>query len=326
MILAGDIGGTKTLFAIYDNDTELNNPILQKSYRSQKYQNFTELLSEFLETNTIKFDRFCFGVAGPVINGEANISNLGWRIFENELSQLFKTSNVKLLNDLEAMSYGVVKMQNHDLEIVNPGNPVPYGNIAIIAAGTGLGEGFLIWNGLHYRAIASEGGHVDFAPQDSVEVELLQYLKKQYQHVSYERVLSGMGLTNIYQFLKWYRNYQEPPELKARLESEDPNVVISELGLAGKNPICEETLNRFMIIYGAEAGNLAIKIMATNAVYIGGGIAPKILPKFKENFFIDSFLNKGRLQSVLKDIPVKVILNPYTALIGAAHYAQIYLS
>lgn len=325
MILAGDLGGTKAILAVFEENTGFETPLIKQSLPSRNYQNFYDLLKDFLSQHeNLAINKASFGVAGPILNGVASISNLGWQIEEAKLGDILKTKQVKLLNDLESMSYSVLLLKEKDLETLNPGKPIENGNIAVLAAGTGLGEGFLVWNNGRYHAVASEGGHVDFAPRNEVEMELLRFLWKKLGHVSYERIVSGMGISNIYEFVKNYRNYQEPASLASRFQNEDPNAVITELGMAGTNPICEETLNIFLSAYGAEAGNLALKVMSTRGVFIGGGIAPKILQKFKENFFMDAFLNKGRFVNVLKNFPVKIILNQDAALIGAAHYTQLF--
>lgn len=325
MILAGDLGGTKAILAVFEENVGFETPLIKQSLPSRNFQNFYDLLKDFLSQHQkLSIKKASFGVAGPILKGVASISNLGWQIEEAKLKEILNTNQVKLLNDLESMSYGILLLKEKDLETLNPGNPIANGNIAVLAAGTGLGEAFLVWNEGHYQAIASEGGHVDFAPQNEVEMELLKFLWNKLGHVSYERVVSGIGISNIYEFVKKYRNYQEPSSLSVRFQNEDPNVVITELGMAGTNPICEETLNIFISAYGAEAGNLALKVMSTRGVFIGGGIAPKILQKFKENFFMDSFLNKGRFVNVLKNFPVKIILNQDAALIGAAHYTRLF--
>jgi glucokinase len=322
MLLAGDIGGTKTNLTLYSGES--TTPVLEESLPSRSFKNFEALLQQFLTDKNVTIEKACLGVAGPVFNGCCEVTNLHWVIDEKKLAHTFKIQQVKFLNDLEATGYGTLCLQEADLFTVNPGKPNPTGNIAVLAAGTGLGEAFLIWENGRYRVIPSEGGHSDFAPHNEVEIELLRFLLKSHPHVSNERVISGIGFMNIYNFVKTYRNYQEPESLRQRFETEDPNAVITSQAMAG-NPVCEETLNLFMALYGSEAGNLAIKTMSTGGVYIGGGIAPKILPKFEENIFKNAFLNKGRMATILADFPIKIILNPKTALLGAAHYVRNYL-
>lgn len=322
MLLAGDIGGTKTKLQIYSREsTQL---LSEENLPSRSFNTFDSLLHQFLADKNVSIEKVCLGIAGPILNGRCELTNLHWTIDEKKLADAFKIQKVKLLNDLEATGYGILSLDETDLFVVNPGKPNPGGNIAVIAAGTGLGEAFMVWENDRYRVIPSEGGHSDFAPRTDVEIELLRFLLKKHAHVSYERVLSGIGLTNIYQFVKIFRNYQEPASLLERFEKEDRNAVITELAMAG-NPVCEEALNLFMAIYGSEAGNMAIKIMASGGVYIGGGIAPKILPKFKEDIFKAAFFHKGRMADILADFPIKVITNENTALLGAAHYVQNYL-
>ena len=324
MILAGDIGGTKTNLAVYAADTELNVPIIEECFHSQRYDSFLALLKDFFTNNAVQIQKACFGVAGPVINGRCSTSNISWVVDEKEIRETFNIPQVKILNDLESMGYGTLLLKDNDLKIINPGSPVEHGNIAVIAAGTGLGEAFLVWGNGRYRVIASEGGHTDFGPRNALEIELLKFLLNEFEHVSYERIVSGIGLKNIYQFLKHHQNYQEPAWLTERFAREDPNVVISESGLASRDPICEQTLQMFMSIYGAEAGNLALKVMSTGGIFIGGGIAPKILPAFNNGEFLNALFGKGRLSKVITKMPVKIILNEKTALLGAAHFAQSY--
>lgn len=322
MLLAGDIGGTKTNLTLYSGDS--TTPVLEESLPSRSFKTFEALLEQFLAGKNVTIEKACLGVAGPVFDGHCEVTNLFWTIDEKKLAQAFKIQKVKFLNDLEATGYGILCLKESDLFTVNPGKPNPTGNIAVLAAGTGLGEAFLIWENSRYRVIPSEGGHCDMAPHNETEIELLRFLLKSHTHVSNERVISGLGFMNIYNFVKTYRNYTEPAALRHRFETEDPNAVITAEAMAG-NPICEETLNLFMALYGSEAGNLAIKTMSTGGVYVGGGIAPKILPKFEEKNFMNAFLNKGRMANILADFPVKIILNPKTALLGAAHYVQNYL-
>lgn len=325
MLLIGDVGGTKTNLAIYEPKSRLDSPVIEQSLSSKKYPHLIDLIQDFLHSHPYPIERACFGLAGPVLNGVGNITNLNWTIAEADIRTTLQLKVVKFLNDLEAMSYGALVLPPQDLLTLNAGQAVQGGNIAVLAAGTGLGEAFLVWEKNQYRAIATEGGHVDFAPRNEVEMALLRDLLTKYPRVSSERVLSGPGLSNIYQFLKKYRNYQEDARLASRFQLEDPNAVITELALAGQHPICEEALTLFVSLYGAEAGNIALKVMSTGGVFIGGGIAPKILPRLQQGEFMQAFMDKGRLTNVLRQMPVQVILNQKTGLIGAAHYAQEYL-
>jgi glucokinase len=265
----------------------------------------------------------CFAVAGAVIDERSRTTNLPWELYEEKLADAILAPRVKLLNDLEATAYGVLHLKGDQLGLVNPGaKPKRKGNVAVIAAGTGLGEAMLYWDGSRYHPIASEGGHADFAPRTDQEIDLLRYLRARFGgHVSYERVLSGPGVYNIYSFLRDSRYAPEPDWLKERLTRGDPSATISQLGLAGENALCSATLDLFAAVYGAEAGNLALKCLAVGGVYVGGGIAPKILDKLKDGTFVRGFTDKGRFSGLMESMEISVVLNPRTALIGAAHFA-----
>lgn len=323
MILAGDIGGTKTVLAVYRKDGSSLRPVRDAVYRSADFSRFERLLTDFwAKGKGERIDRLCIGVAGPVKNGECRTTNLPWTLTERTLSRAFGVRRVKLLNDLQAMAYGMLFLPKRAFAEIHRGGKRRKGNIAVIAAGTGLGEGFLYWDGKNYHPAASEGGHVDFAPQSEREVELLRFLQSKFGHVSFERVLSGPGIHHIYRFLRESGLAEEPSWLRERLRDGDPSAAITEIGLSGEHPLCVETLNLFCSIYAAEAANLALKVFAVGGVYIGGGIAPKILSKIKEPVFLRTFAGKGRYADLLDDIPVKVALDPRGALIGAAHYAM----
>ncbi|HEX9757196.1 MAG TPA: glucokinase [Nitrospiria bacterium] len=322
MILAGDIGGTKTILSLYRNHSGSLEQVNEEVFKSQEFSQFEKVLNLFLEKyKNEKIGAICIGVAGPVKNGRCETTNLPWVLDEKEISKAWGIPKVKLLNDLEAAAYGMLFLPSHEMAELNKGTPSSgKGNIAVIAAGTGLGEAFLCWNGSDYIPIASEGGHTDFAPQSDQEIELLKFLRSELGHVSYERILSGPGIFNIYRFLRAIGSYQEPDWLKERLQSGDPSATITQIGLAGENDLCVETLNLFASIYGAEAGNLALKALSISGVFIGGGIAPKIFEKLEDGTFMKAFLDKGRYSKLLKQIPVKVSLNSRAPLIGAAYY------
>lgn len=325
MILTGDLGGTKTNLAIFADEKELNSPVAEQSFESKTYNQLEDIIKEFLSTHPSKISKACFGVAGPVINGTSKISNLIWTVSEERIRESLGIGQVKLLNDLESMAYGTMLLRDDDVVVLNPGNPEKMGNIAIIAAGTGLGEAYLVQNEHCVHVIPSEGGHADLAPRNEIEIEFLKFMLKEFEHVSYERALSGMGITNIYCFLRSYRGFREPEWLVQRFEREDRNAVISELAQKGNVPICEEAMRLFVGLYGAEAGNWALKTMSTGGVFIGGGIAPKILPLLRDGHFMETFLAKGRLSRVVAQFPVKVILNQKTPILGALFYAQNYM-
>lgn len=323
MILAGDIGGTKTILALFTCDGEEIVPVDEQVFPSRSYADFSQVIQEFLKDRGGAFSGACFGVAGPVVNGRCETTNLPWTVDADQIGRRFKISSVALLNDLEATAYGALGLTEKGYFSLNPGQAHVGGNRAVIAAGTGLGEAILFWDGSTHRPSASEGGHSDFAPRNPLEIKLLEYLLKRYTRVSYERILSGPGLWNIYQFLKEAGHGEEPSWLSERLSREDPSSVISEAALAGKAELCVEALDLFVSVYGAEAGNLALRALATGGIYVGGGIAPKILSKLIDGTFMKAFLDKGRFASLMSRIPVQVILDEKTALLGAARYVCI---
>jgi glucokinase len=346
MILAGDIGGTKINLALFDWDKGRVDPIREDTIWTADYESLEEVLTEFLEepapTESDQDDlseededsastapalsspltAACFGVPGPVLNNTCRTTNIPWTIEGDKLAEFLKIPQVRLLNDLEAMAYGLPFLEPDEIEDLNPDapSPPPDGTRALLAAGTGLGESLIVWTGKDYQICPSEGGHADFAPNNDLEIELLRYLRTSYLHVSYERVLSGPGLYLIYQFLRDTQK-NEPTWFSEKLPTGDPASLIAEAGLEGKPDICKNALQLFVSIYGAEAGNMALKTLAMGGVYIGGGIAPKILPALQDGTFMKSFLAKGRYKRLLAKIPVRVILNPHTALLGAASIA-----
>jgi glucokinase len=321
LILAGDIGGTKTTLGYFELKRGILNSKVIRTFPSLNYPDFKSILKEFMRDHPADFGKACFGIAGPITGGVCRTTNLPWIVDTSKLKSILKVKEVSLINDMEATSQGIGVLPKTDFAILNSGHPVPQGNIAVIAAGTGLGEGMLFWDGKNYRAVASEGGHADFAPCNLLEIDLCKYLFNKYGHSSYERVLSGPGLLNIYDFLKSKKFASEPRWLKEELTHEDPSSVITKNALNNQNKLCIKTLDLFCSIYGAEAGNLALKVLATGGVYIGGGIAPKILSKLQDGAFKRMFLDKGRFSRILSKIPVRVILEEKTALYGAAMYA-----
>lgn len=322
MYLAGDIGGTKTNLAIYAyNGGKL---VVQRtaSFPSQSHSSLSDLAREFLGDCTGKVRHACFGVAGPVKDGVVQVTNLPWVIDAAVIQSDLKLQRVSLLNDLEANAYGIQTLEPHELVSLNPkADPQQVGNRALISAGTGLGEAGLVWDGITHRPFASEGGHASYAPNSSIGDELLVFLRKEYGHVSWERVLSGMGMRNLYHFFRQRSGVPEPEWLTERFKNGDLAAITSEVGLAKKDQVCIDALNAFVRIYGAESGNLALKVLALGGVYIGGGIAPKILEKLQGEIFLDAFFHKGRMRPLLETIPVYVIMNDKTALQGAAWFA-----
>jgi glucokinase len=323
MIIAGDIGGTKTVVALFEKSVEGLRLVRDARFASQDHRSLEEILEKFLHGTDPHLEVGCFGVAGPVIDGKAKTTNLPWELDERTLASACGVRRVKLLNDLEAAAYGMLHLNADEFCVLNDAQTkAQRGNIAIIAAGTGLGEALLFWDGEQYSPSASEGGHSDFAPRNAVEVGLLQYLQEKYEdHVSYERVLSGSGLFDLYRFLRESSGQPEPEWLKHKFKSGDPSAAVTEVGLAGRDPVCVRAIETFVSIYGAEAGNLALKYLALGGVIIGGGIAPKMLPVLQQGHFVNGFIAKGRYDSLLKTISVKVALNTRAPLLGAAHYA-----
>lgn len=323
MILAGDIGGTKTHLAIFSATADLHNPIAEATFPSMRYTSLEAIIQEFLAHTRLTVTSACFGVAGPVIAGQAHITNLPWVIDTARLHTALNIPSTTLLNDLEAIAHAVPVLEAADVHTLNRGVATPEGTIAVIAPGTGLGEAFLTWDGTRYRAYASEGGHTSFAPSNQTELNLLTYLWERYEHVSYERVCSGLGLPNIYAYFRDSSDTQELPWVSEQLSAtHDPTPVIVNAALHPEtpSPLCHRTLETFVRILGAEAGNLALKMMATGGLYLGGGIPPRILGALESMHFFEAFSQKGRFADLLSRIPVHVIRNPRIALLGAAQY------
>lgn len=323
LLLAGDIGGTKTHLAIFSTETDLREPLAEEKFSSINYDGLEPIVDEFLKQSGMRPQRASFGVAGPVVEGVATITNLPWVIRRETLARTFGFSKVYLLNDLVAIANAIPLLQPDELYTLNAGDAVDEGAIAVVAPGTGLGEAYLTWDGVHYRPFASEGGHVDFAPTTEMELDMLRYLRTRYRHVSYERVCSGKGLPNIYDFLKDSNFAPEPDWLaQALAATQDRTPVIIGAATDNENP-CElaaTALKMFVSILGTEAGNMALKVLASGGVYLGGGIPPRILPSLSDGVFMEAFLRKGRFSEFLNQVPVYVILYPKVALLGAAGY------
>ena len=321
LILAGDIGGTKTILALFSVRDEKINPETKKSFRSRDYSGLEPVLKEFLSNENSEIGAACFGVAGPVIDGKVKTPNLPWVIDSAEIAAALKLKSAAIINDLEATAYGIFTLAPEEFFELNRGEQRSLGNKGLIAAGTGLGEAILYDDGKEFHPIASEGGHADFAPRNGLEIELLRYLIPIFGHVSYERVVSGPGLLNIYNFLRESGDFNEPSWLKQKLGEKTDPAVISQAALEGKAEICVKALDLLVSLYGAEAGNLALKGKTVRGLYIGGGIAPKILDKLKDGTFMRAFTDKGRYTDFTAAIPVHVVLNDQAALRGAAFYA-----
>jgi glucokinase len=322
MILAGDVGGTKVHLALYDFTAGKLQYTRDQQYPAKNYSGLEEIVKEFLGAD--KVTAACFGVPGPVRDGRLRLTNLPWTLDSRELAAGLGIPHVFLINDLEANGYGIAELGPDQIYTLAEGDSSQTGNRALVAAGTGLGEGILIWNGRTHVPYPSEGGHADFAPRNEDEIDLLRFLKQKYNgRISFERVVSGMGLTGIYEFLREVRGMDEPAWLAAQISAaQDPNSVITEMALAARSEICEKALDMFVSSYGAEAGNLALKILSVGGLYIGGGIAPRILEKLKDGTFLKAFTDKGRLSQLLINMPVRVILDSRAALLGAAAYAE----
>lgn len=319
LILAGDIGGTKTnlgLFDIVDGTIALRR---EQSYSSRNYSGLESIINEFT-SGAGDVTAACVGIAGPVIEGRSTTTNLPWIVESQSLASLLKLNSVALINDLEATAHGIAELRPDEFVTLNEGTLEP-GNAALIAAGTGLGTASLFWDGRELTPSASEGGHVDFAPRNQLEIQLLQEQLARHQHVSVERVLSGPGLYVIYEFLRDIDYAKEQPAIVERFKDRDPSSVVANAALAGESELCAKALDMFAGIYGAVAGNVALQLKAIAGVYVGGGIAPKIIEKLKDGTFMKAFTNKGRLSSLLEAVPVRVIMNDKTALLGAASVA-----
>jgi len=323
MILAGDIGGTNARLAFFDVMNGHFRLVSASVFPSREYAGLDQIVSKFVETSNLHPDAACFGVPGPVRSGRVETSNLPWVIESARLADELSLKKTVLINDLEANAWGIATLGPEDVVSLNQVKGNPVGNQAVISAGTGLGEAGMCWDGSQHRIFASEGGHSDFAPRNELEIELFRYLSGRYGHVSYERVVSGPGLVNVFHFLRDSGRGTEPQWLTDQMVHGDPAAAISRAALDGACALCEQALDLFVSVFAAEAGNLALKIMATGGVYLGGGIAPKMLTKLSGPLFMHAFVGKGRMQPLLEAMPVKVITNDKTALMGAARCAAV---
>ncbi|MGA8491063.1 MAG: glucokinase [Terriglobales bacterium] len=321
MILAGDIGGTNARLAFFDVSDGHFRLVAASVFPSREYAGLDQIVSKFVDTEKVHPDAACFGVAGPVRNGRVEASNLPWIIEAQRLADELDLDKAVLINDLEANAWGIAALDPKDVVALNQVKGTPVGNQAVISAGTGLGEAGMCWDGSKYHIFATEGGHADFAPRNELEIELFRYLSGRYGHVSCERVVSGPGLVNVFHFLRDTGRGTQPQWLTDEMAHADAAATISRAALAGKCALCEQALDLFVSVFAAEAGNLALKVMATGGVYLGGGIAPKMLAKLSGPLFMQAFAGKGRMQPLLEAMPVKVITNDKTALMGAARCA-----
>ncbi len=327
MILAGDIGGTHTRLAFLEGTAEHLQPVHTEVFPSPEFSGLTEIARKFLGDHPRAVDAACFGLPGAVVNGRVETTNLPWVVDARQMASDLNMSSVTLINDLFANAHGIALLEESDFVVLNPGVASSTGNRALISAGTGLGEAGLYADGRGgHLPFPSEGGHADFGPRTDLEMDLLRYLLGRFEHVSYERVLSGPGLHNIYQFLRETGRGEEPPWLAEQIAQGDPSAAISKSALEGTSAICVQALDVFVAVYGAETGNLALKMLATGGMYVGGGIAPKIIRKLSSTTFMKAFTSKGRSSGLLKDIPVRVITNDKTALLGAGRVAALALA
>jgi len=327
MILAIDIGGTKTLVAFYQQlEDETWHIVKQQKYQSSAYENITDILTNFADKQAYQqVVSICAGVAGPIINNTCQLTNLSWKVSVSELSQATGVQSVSLLNDLEATAWGIHNIEPADLLNINESAvAAKAGHIAILSAGTGLGEAMLIREADKVIVVASEGGHTDFAPQNTEQDNLLCFLREKYQgHVSYERLVSGEGLYNIYQFLKQTGKFPENNAIKLKIHDvEEPATVIGSVGILKEDLLCEAAIRLFCEIYAAEAANLALKCLPYSGIVLAGGISPKLLPAIKSAYFLEAFLNKGRYEALLQNLPIYVCLNEEIVLFGAFSYAK----
>lgn len=324
MILAGEIGGTRTRLAAFQTEGNRLECVVEKIYNSQEHDGLMGILSQFIKEEGIPVHSACFGVAGPVRSGRSRISNLPWTIDSRELAKQLKLNSVGLLNDLEAYAHGIDALESKDFFTLSEGSEDAEGNRAVISAKTGLGVAGMFWDGFRHHPFACEGGHADFAPKDDLQMQLLAHLQKKFGRISCERILSGPGIKNIYEFLRDAGKAEEPQWLKDEMAAaKDQPAFISQLALEGKAEICSRTLAIFVSVFGAEAGNCALYYMSTGGIFIGGVIAAKTITRMKDSGFMPAFLDKGRLESILKDIPVRIVLNDDCGLIGAARYTLI---
>ena len=324
VILAGDVGGTKTnlaLFQIRDGDLV---PLKDKSYPTKKYKSFLEMVSIFHTADMPKIDGTCVGVAGPVTQGKVLGTNFPWAIDSEEIGRKLHIRSVSLINDMEANAYGLAALQEKDFETLKHGSKIP-GNAALISPGTGLGEAGMFWDGSHYHPFACEGGHCDFSPRSELDIRILQHFQKKYGHVSWERLLSGPGILDLYVFLRQISGIKEPQWLSDQMSKGNPSAIITGTAMEGKDSVCVETLDMFIRFLAIESAQLALKFKATGGIFIGGGILPKIITGIKSDVFYNNFVQSGRLNALLEMVPVKVILNEKTALLGAAFYGAMSL-
>lgn len=322
-VLAGDIGGTKTLLQIAECREGRCRPVREQRFDSGSYDSLSSIVREFLKAEKKKnIKAACFGIAGPIretAKGQSvKVTNLPWEIHGQQLKHRFKLPRLRLINDFQAVGFGIEALGKKDLVVLQKGRPVRHGPRVVLGAGTGLGQGLLVWNQDHYAPIATEGGHANFAPTNELQIDLARYLLKSAGRTSWELVLSGHGLARLYAFLRERGDFPETPSLSVAMKNGDAAVAITHAALEQNDALANQALNLFVDIYGAQAGNLALTAGATGGIYVAGGIAPKIISRLTDGRFMRAFLNKGRMKSYVEVIPVQVVMKPETGLIGAA--------
>ncbi len=328
MILAGDVGGTKVHLALYNFSGGKLVQQREEKFPAAEYACLDDVVKAFLAKGEEKKEEIaasCFGCPGPVRDGRLKLTNLPWTLDARDLQQSIGIEHIFLINDLEANGFGIPELSSDKIHTLHEGDPAAVGHRGLVSAGTGLGECLLIWDGKlrRHTPIPSEGGHTDFSPRTDKEIALLQYLRRTLNgRVSFERVVSGIGLKNVYAFLRDDQKMDEPTWLRDRLASEDPNAVIGTLAESGESEICAAAMHLFSAAFGAEAGNVALKVLAHGGIYLGGGIAPKVIKTMSSGPFTDAFLDKGRMRPILESIPVRIILDDTCALLGAAAFAE----
>ena len=323
MILAGDIGGTNARLAFFQTQNGHLHLVSERVFPSREHSELGEIVSKFLEDSATRPEVACFGIAGPVRNGRVETSNLPWVVEQSRLAQQTHLPAILLINDLEANAWGIGALGSEDLVTLNAAPGPATGNQAVISPGTGLGEAGLFWDGSQHQVFACEGGHTDFAPRGELQTELLRFLEQRFGHVSYERILSGPGLVNAYEFLRHSGCAPESSEMAAAVAHGDAAAAISKAALDDSSPLAVQALDLWISVYGAESSNLALKVMATGGMFLGGGISPKILSKLKGPRFMEAFLDKGRMRALIESIPVRVVTNDKAALLGAARCAAV---
>lgn len=321
MILAGDIGGTNARLAYFQPQNGHLRLVSERVFPSREHSELGEIVTRFVDDSGTRPEAACFGIAGPVRNGRVETSNLPWVIEQSRLAKQIHLPATLLINDLEASAWGIGALAQGDLVALNQVKGPVSGNQAVIAPGTGLGQAGLFWDGSKHHVFACEGGHTDFAPQGEQQIELLRYLRTRFGHVSYERILSGPGLVNVYEFLRDSGVERESPEFAATMRKGDPAAAISRAALAGKDRLAQKALEIWITVYGAEASNLALKVMATGGLFLAGGISPKVLAGLTGPMFMQAFLDKGRMRALVESIPVQVVTNEKAGLLGAARCA-----